>query len=276
MHKMGTPSQNRRRSIVLVIALFVTTVFSPQACLFGVENNKTAKAVSRPLLPEKLTKALKTDFIISSQPSTQGSGNNLQPARFGITRNDFESIRKSIPEISFAVPIRTFNQRATYGEADLDLTVVGTTESLPKIENIPLAQGRFLKEEDLKKMNNVAVVSQAVAQQMFKGKNPIGRNIKLQKDYFIIVGVTKSNAPDLTDQLSKTAKVLIPITTMQARFGDNVIKRESGSFEMQTYELSEVRCAVEDKKQMSKTMATIERLLSKNHKTKDYSIDLSK
>lgn len=273
---MGTPSQNRRRSIVLVIALFVTTVFSPQVCLFGVENNKTAKAVSRPLLPEKLTKALKTDFIISSQPSTQGSGNNLQPARFGITRNDFESIRKSIPEISFAVPIRTFNQRATYGEADLDLTVVGTTESLPKIENIPLAQGRFLKEEDLKQMNNIAVVSQAVAQQMFKGKNPIGRNIKLQKDYFIIVGVTKSNAPDLTDQLSKTAKVLIPITTMQARFGDNVIKRESGSFEMQTYELSEVRCAVEDKKQMSKTMATIERLLSKNHKTKDYSIDLSK
>lgn len=273
---MGTPSQNRRRWIVLVIALSVTTVFSFQACLFGFENNNSAKAVPRHLLPEKFTKKLKTDFIISSQPSKQGNGNNLQPTRFGITRNDLESIRQSISGISIAAPIRAFNQRATYGEADPEITVVGTTESLAEIENIPLAQGRFLKEEDLKKLNNVAIISRAVAQQMFNGKNPIGKNIKLQKDYFLIVGVTKSNEPDLADKLSKSAKVFIPISTMQARFGDNVIKRKSGSFEMQTYELSEVRCAVEDKKQMSKTIATIERLLSKNHKTKDYSIDLSK
>ena len=134
---MGTPSQNRRRWIVLVIALSVTTVFSFQACLFGVENNNPAKAVPRHLLPEKFTKKLKTDFIISSQPSKQGNGNNLQPTRFGITRNDLESIRQSITSISIVVPIRTFNQRATYGEAELDLTVVGTTESLLKIEDIP-------------------------------------------------------------------------------------------------------------------------------------------
>ncbi len=272
---MAIPSQNRRCWNVLARALFVTTVFSFPSCLFSDENDNAAKTDSQFPHSRQFSKVLKTDVVISSQPLRQPIGNSLQSARFGITRNDFESIRKSIPEISIAVPIRTFNQRATYGEADLDLTVVGTTESLSKIENIPLVQGRFLKEDDLKKMNNVAVVSQAVAQQMFKGKNPIGRNIKLQKDYFLIVGVTKSNEPDLADKLSNSAKVFIPISTMQARFGDNVIKRKSGSFEMQTYELSEVRCVVKDKKQMSKTIETIERLLSKNHKTKDYSIDLS-
>ncbi|MDB2318301.1 ABC transporter permease [Mariniblastus sp.] len=273
---MGTPSQNRRRWIVLVIALLVTTLFSPQACLFGAENNNPAKAVSQYLLPKKSSKKVETDLVVSSQTPKQTGGNSLQPARFGITRKDFDAIRTTVSGIRIAVPIRAFNQRATYGEADLDLTVVGTADSLTEIEDIPLAEGRFLTEEDVSKMNNVAVISKDVAQRMFNGKKPIGKNIKIQKDYFIIVGVTESNGPDLKDTSSKSPKVFIPITTMQARFGDNSIKRKSGSFEMQTYELSEVRCAVEDKKQMSKTMATIERLLSKNHKTEDYSIDLSK
>lgn len=273
---MAIPSQNRRRWNVLAKALFLTTAFSFPSCLFSDEIDNAAKTDSQFPHSRQFSEVLKTDVVISSQPPRQPSGSSLQSARFGITRNDFESIRKSISGISIAAPIRAFNQRATYGEADPEITVVGTTESLAEIENIPLAQGRFLKEEDLKKLNNVAIISRAVAQQMFNGKNPIGKNIKLQKDYFLIVGVTKSNEPDLADKLSKSAKVFIPISTMQARFGDNVIKRKSGSFEMQTYELSEVRCAVEDKTQISKTIETIERLLSKNHKTKDYSVDLLK
>ena len=273
---MRNPSPTCSRSHILLIVFLARILSSLPACLVGAEDGSHTNPNPQHLLSRQQSKALKTDLVISSQPPQKAGGNTWQPARFGITRKDFDSIQNTIPGIRIAVPIRAFNQRAIYGDADLDLAVVGTADSLAKIEDIPLAKGRFLTEEDLDKMNNVAVISKDVAQQMFNGRNPIGKNIKIQKDYFIIVGVTESNGPNLKDKLSKSPKVFIPITTMQARFGDNSVKRKSGSIEMQTYELSEVRCVVEDKTQVNKTVETIERLLSSSHKTNDYSIEPSR
>ena len=119
---MGTPSQNRRRWIVLVIALLVATLFSPQACLFDAENNNPAKAVSQYLLPQKSSKKVKTDLVVSNQTPKQTGGNSLQPARFGITRKDLDAIRTTVSGIRITLPIRAFNQRATYGESDQQST----------------------------------------------------------------------------------------------------------------------------------------------------------
>ena len=101
--------------------------------------------------------------------------------------------------------------------------VTGVEPNCTVIRYIPLVQGRFLDDADLRENRRVAVLGQKVAQLLFPGHPLLGETITINGTAFAVVGqVDKIGRGNNTwdDQ-----KIYIPVTTMQELYplrGNNI------------------------------------------------------
>jgi hypothetical protein len=86
---------------------------------------------------------------------------------YGLTYDDLRSVEETIPTAVKVMPMREFIHEARYGEYKLDARVVGATPSYFTVNRLTLARGRFLEATDLEARNNVCVIGEAVAMELF-------------------------------------------------------------------------------------------------------------
>lgn len=251
---------------------------SLEKCLAIQQILATTLVVQRPLdsTPVVPTKKMTPDVVIRTKrpppaPTTPGV------PRYGLTRGDFENIEKLVPSLAVAVPFRAVTQSARYADREQEVAVVGTTAKASQTDEIVIRSGRFLNKRDVEYRNNVAVITADIANRVFRDKNPIGRNLRVNDDYFLIVGVIEMKKRSLqTSKPSNALRIYIPITTMNSRFGDQVLSRKSGSFLVEAYELSEIHLVLNNRDEIPIAVKKIRRLLGLTHETADYTVDVLK
>ncbi len=192
-----------------------------------------------------------------------------RPGRYGITRADFQRIQATVPGIQRLVPVRQVKLRARYAESVADVTVVGTTSPFFSNGLVRINGGRALSEKDIRQRANVAVIDSLVAEKLFGPEDPIGRNLRIQENYFTIVGLAAGTASQ--GRRSSPPLVFVPLTTMRTRFGDMQVVRRRGTFEAAHYELSHIQVFV-PRIRARQTAAVIEAVLKQYHKARDYSV----
>lgn len=105
--------------------------------------------------------------------------------------------------------------RADRGE--VFATVQGTNENLPNVFNRPLDRGRYVSEADVDARRRVAVLGSEVAERLFRGVDPIGRQVTVAGVRFRVVGVFEEVGTafgvTIDDELH------IPVTAAQRLFG---------------------------------------------------------
>ncbi|MDF1842448.1 MAG: ABC transporter permease [Rubripirellula sp.] len=238
----------------------------------------TTLVVQRPLdsTPVVPMENMTPDVVIRTKrpppdPTTPGV------RRYGLTRGDFKNIESLVPSITVAVPFRTFTQSVRYADREQEVAVVGTTAKAAQTNEIVISSGRFLNHRDVEYRNNVAVITADIANRLFRDKNPIGRNLRVNDDYFLIVGVIETKKRTLqTGKPSNALRIYIPITTMNSRFGDQVLSRKTGSFLVEAYELSEMHLVLKNRDEIPIAVKKIRRLLAVTHETADYTVDVLK
>ncbi|MGA3070236.1 MAG: ABC transporter permease [Terracidiphilus sp.] len=101
--------------------------------------------------------------------------------------------------------------------------VMGTEPNYTEVRFIPMAQGRFLDDQDVAERRRVAVLGSKTANLLFNGRPMLGEAITINGTEFTIIGQVAKigrGSNDYDDQ-----KVYLPITTMLELFavkGDNV------------------------------------------------------
>lgn len=87
------------------------------------------------------------------------------------------------------------------------------------IENASLVQGRFLNLSDINEGKKVAVIGNKVKTDLFKGKDPIDKDIAIWGINFKVVGVYTDPGGEREE-----SNVFLPLTTVQNAFngGDNI------------------------------------------------------
>ncbi len=206
-------------------------------------------------------------IVESVKPEQAGAAIN----RYGLTKEGYQRILRTLPGVRQVVPVRTMPHQAVRGERMLNIELVGTTAELTTLDNLNVSQGRFLTNKDIKNRDNVAVIGTLTARRLFAMDNPVGKNIRIGDHYFLVVGQLEEpeqSAP----RGERTECVYIPLTTMQIRYGDNVINRSAGTFEAVQYELSQIRIVPEDAGDILPMMTALRTLLEETHKRQDYSI----
>ncbi|HRF01473.1 MAG TPA: ABC transporter permease [Pirellulaceae bacterium] len=202
-------------------------------------------------------------------PDDTGGSSTGGPRRFGLTRDDFDVLASTIPNLKGALQIRElpfrFQNTGNQYAKPIDGRLVGCTPEYQQVTRLDVAFGRFLEVPDGEQRSTHCVLAGQLAAELFPYEDPIGKEIYLPetRDYYRIVGVLKHRMATAAIGGSLSAQdfsndVYIPIETMRQRIGDMVVKRGNGTFSAQIFELSQVTLRVRQADMVPATAKLVE------------------
>jgi putative ABC transport system permease protein len=221
-------------------------------------------------------------IVRSVKPPDQGSrdGGGMFIA-YGVLRDDYRRIVSNLPMIENAVPIREIRREVRYDDRFVEARVVGCTPDYMRLNHLNVHAGRFVTARDMSPPENVAVIGHQTARELFPVDNPLGRSIRIDRDFYVIVGVTAERDPSAAIGGSLAAQdfnldVYIPLTTLRARIGDMVMTSRSGSREGEVVELSQVTVSLPEVDQVEAAAAVIRNLMEEFHTVPDFGVVVPK
>ena len=228
---------------------------------------------------QKQIEGLGADNIIvrSIKPPSETTSGRQGIFPYGITRDDLARIMETLPSVKRAVPIREVRREFRFLDRLVDGRMVGCIPAYAEIARLEVDRGRFLTEVDREERQNVCVLSAETAERLFPFEDPLGRSIKIERDYYRVVGLVKPRAPSAgiggsLEAQDYTRDVYVPIETLWLRVGDLVVTRRSGSFEGERVQLSQITLQAIDVAHVVETADIIRATLTPHHPISDYGI----
>ena len=223
-------------------------------------------------------------IVRSIKPPDSGDGNFRQIQAFGITREEFRLIERTIPTVRRVLPIREITQRFAYtGNPNIqpiDGRLVGCSHDYAEVTRLKIARGHFLQPVEVEQSKSICVIAAVLAEKLFPSEDPLNKQIYLpeKKEYFRIVGVLQPRNATAAIGGSLAAQdfskdIYIPITTMRQRMGDMEVKRAGGSFSAKSFELSQITIQVKDVEDVKRTSELVKTtLMSRVNNRQDIAI----
>jgi putative ABC transport system permease protein len=227
-----------------------------------------------------------TSIVVRSvkPPDESSTGRRSFILAYGLLNEDYQRML-TLPDISHSVRMRVFPQEIRRAEKLFNGRLVGTTPDYALVNKIELSSGRFLTEKDEYYMENVCVLGADTADYLFPYENPLGQTINLGSQYYRVVGVMKDRMPTGGTGGSLAAEtfntdVYIPLNTCNARYGEAVIIRQSGSFNGEKVQLHQVTLTLDTtidtpagRDKVRATGKLIQEMLEKSHfPKKDFAV----
>ncbi|MBN1424426.1 ABC transporter permease [Candidatus Fermentibacteria bacterium] len=200
---------HRMRSLltILGIVIGITTVIALQALVNGL--NRTVESQFKSIGADMISVNL-YDWGIQFGPRTR-------KPRKPLTMEDCEAVARC-PSVKAAAPTIYDRQQLRYRKKAVGpLTVCGTGEPFPRIENYAVASGRFFTDADVIRARWVAVIGHDVQRDLFGVEDPRGKTIKIASRTYDVIGVLATRGAIFGE--SQDNLVAIPATTFQNHFG---------------------------------------------------------
>jgi putative ABC transport system permease protein len=214
-----------------------------------------------------------------------GSQNQNTMREYGLTYEDAERFYNSIPNAEVIVPSRRMTQQVRYRNRAVATEVIGTVPWYQEIAPVHTLQGRFLSSIDMHHKEGVCVIDEKVMDKLFVFDDPLGQDVKIQGDYYRVVGVVSAqSAGPAADNLNgSTAKskgntggnvgnIYIPLTTIKNRFGEISLQFGGSGRSAEKVELQEITVKVSSMEQVLATRDVLEALLERFHKKEDFQV----
>jgi putative ABC transport system permease protein len=135
--------------------------------------------------------------------------------------DDYEFVRDNCKScVAIGVELTHGNSQVKYGTDYLSNTnIMGWTEDMPQLENYDLDSGRHINLTDVEHRSSVCTVGFDIADQLFPGRDPIGKELRVDTSSCQIIGVGKKLGTVFG--ASRDNWVIIPITTFQKLYGSD-------------------------------------------------------
>ncbi len=127
---------------------------------------------------------------------------------------DPEDMMKLVEEkdsLAAVSPNVTVSATAKVGSESQTTTCVGTSEHYPDINNVEIEKGRYIAYTDVEYRQKSCVIGTYVAQNLFKGEDPLGKTIKINGYSFTVVGVAKEKGD--SSETSEDNRIYMPYTS---------------------------------------------------------------
>jgi putative ABC transport system permease protein len=104
-------------------------------------------------------------------------------------------------ETASAVAVMDFRGATTLknGSNSVQAQIQGVSYEYNMISDIPIGDGRYFMQTESNNARNVAVVGYEIAQTLFPGQEPVGKEFKLAGNKFVVVGVQSKKGESLVD-----------------------------------------------------------------------------
>ena len=168
---------------------------------------------------------LGTDVIMlwsGTIPALPGQHTGMQI--YKLTLGDANAIRTEAPHVRNVTAMLNRSDLKQVSEfSSAGGQVMGVQVNYPEIRKLPIAQGRFLNEEDMAQRRQVVVLGQKTTQLLFSGHPALNTFITLNGYRFQVVGTAAKFGRGNND--GDNQKIYIPLPTMLELFpilGENI------------------------------------------------------
>jgi putative ABC transport system permease protein len=232
---------------------------------------------------ERIKRLGSTNVIINSvkpPEDTQGSSSNRSfELSYGLTYDDASRLQHTLPSIERVVPMRIIRENARYDQNEVPCQVIGTLPAYQLVQGVHIAKGRFLTRTDERHARNVCVLTVGLAKRLFGFRDPMDGAVRVQGDYYQVVGMlqetgTMEQRPQKGDSDGEAIdnNIYIPLSTARARFGETLVRRNSGSFSAESVQLHRIVVRMKDTNGVLIAEPQISSMLKRFHSKIDYEL----
>jgi putative ABC transport system permease protein len=179
---------------------------------------------------------------------------------FGTVRplslDDAEALTR-LPYVQEAVPFVWGNAAVEGANRQRRTLVYGTGPGFPDAFQFPVAVGEFLPDDDVRAPRAFAVLGSKMRDELFGSTNPLGEQIRIAGDRYVVIGVMESKGNMLGFDLDDT--VYIPVVR-----GLELFRRDG---------LLEIDVLYDEDAPVDELVAGIERLFVARHGGEDVTIN---
>ncbi len=187
----------------------------------------------------------------------------------GLSLTDAKVISEIVPGVLDVAPQTEKKIDAKFGDKSSKSTVIGVTPSIVNILNYEIGNGMFINKDHYDRQLKVCFLGASVAHELFGYENPVGQSVKLDDQWFEVVGVmqTKSLFTETVGELAArdlNNDIYIPLTTFTKR-----IAKENRF----ASEIKQLTVKLENSDKLAQSAVVIRSILNRHHfNNNDFSI----
>lgn len=132
-----------------------------------------------------------------------------------IKLSDYEAVSK-MDSVQAASPVAANSYLTVYMSKNWTTTVNGANADFQYVNNWTMKSGRFITDSQIERRERVAVIGATVAKNLFGNEDPIGKDIRIHKNSFKIVGVLDEKGSGAMGN-DQDDVIVVPYTTMMER-----------------------------------------------------------
>jgi len=126
---------------------------------------------------------------------------------------DAIAIASQVPNVEAVTSYNTGAGTAIYQSNKTDINYYGVMADYLNVENAELGSGRFFNLDEEKGSAKVAVLGYQTAQDLFGPSDPLSKKIKINKEFFEVIGVMKQRGT--SGFQSQDGNIFIPVSAAQ-------------------------------------------------------------
>ncbi len=156
----------------------------------------------------------RTIVVIPGREPT-GSNDAAQIFSDSLKARDLELIRRreNVPLAEGVVPVVFGGESAAYGSETYRLTIFGASPQIAGVFDLPVAEGTWFTDEDVRSRADVVVIGSKVEDELFGEASGLGQRIKIKGRAFRVIGVLPAKGQVSFFNFDETA--VVPYTTAQ-------------------------------------------------------------
>jgi putative ABC transport system permease protein len=175
--------------------------------------------------------------------------------------------------------MRIIRENVRFNRNEVPCQVIGTLPFYTDVVGLDVVRGRFLTHVDEVHANNVCVLTVGLAQRLFPYEDPLLHSVKVDAFYYRVIGLVQETGT--AEQRPRQAKVegepidnnvYIPLATSRTRFGEILMRRSAGSFEVERVELHRITVQMEDVNAVETADPQIKTVLARFHDKNDFEV----
>ena len=136
-----------------------------------------------------------------------------------LTVEDLAGLKERVPGIDMVMPSVGWWPQVTYEGKERWGEIMGVTEVFPEIRSHDLYSGRFFTAVEDEIARPVVVIGWQVMQELFAGRDPVGKYLYFDREPFEIIGVLEEKGENLGEGVDRM--MFVPITLAEKRRGTN-------------------------------------------------------
>ena len=138
--------------------------------------------------------------LLLVQPGAQVAQGVRQQAGtiLSLTTGDAIAVAREVPDVVIAAPFIGEQKTTISGDLNWSTLVAGVTPVFFEARGWKLAEGQLFNDEQVASAAKIAVIGHTVARELFRGSDPLGRFVRIERSSYLVIGTLAEKGQDFT------------------------------------------------------------------------------